>query len=531
MGRYVNPGNEGFATIVRSEYVDKTGLVSLFDGSLDSMDKLVLVSRPRRFGKSYSAQSVAAFYSCGCDSRALFEGRAVARRPRWDARLNKLNVVLLDMTEVIQAVGVDDVASGVARMLLPELRQIVADAGDRAAGGGDVLTSALMDVVEATGRKFVFVIDEWDAPYRLARDNKPAQDAYAEWLRALFKGGVFTPFAVAGAYLTGILPIKKYNHQSAVSDFQEYTMVKPGAYAPFVGFTQDEVDVLCGVHGLDAADVGKWYDGYDLYSKEASYSVYVPFSVMRACRMGKTGSYWPSTETYELLREYIEMDFNGLQSELVQAIGGRSLSVDPDGFQNDMTSIECRDDVLTLLVHLGYLSYDLDTGMARVPNDEVRSELARTVARSRHPKLMALVRESTQLLEDLVAMREGEVARGFARVHDRDTSPLFYNNEQALRSVVKSALISAVDEYARIEELPGGKGFADVAYLPKRGSQLPALVVELKWDKPVESAIKQIRDQGYYEPVCGLDVPLLLVGVSYDPKTKGHRCRIDLLEG
>ena len=316
-----------------------------------------------------------------------------------------------------------------------------------------------MDVVEATGRKFVFVIDEWDAPYRLARDNRSAQDAYAEWLRALFKGGgVFTPFAVAGAYLTGILPIKKYNHQSAVSDFREYTMVRPSAYAPYVGFTQDEVDALCDVHGLDVADVRKWYDGYDLYDKGASNNVYAPFSVMCACDVGKTGSYWPSTETYELLREYIEMDFDGLQSELVQAIGGRSLSVDPDGFQNDMTTIECKDDVLTLLVHLGYLAYDLDTGMARVPKDEVRAELARTVARSRQPKLMALVRESAQLLDDLVAMREEEVARGFARVHDRDTSPLFYNNEQALRSVVKSALISAVDEYARIEELPGGEG-------------------------------------------------------------------------
>ena len=195
-----------------------------------------------------------------------------------------------------------------------------------------------------------------------------------------------------------------------------------------------------------------------------------------------------------------------------------------------MTTIECKDDVLTLLVHLGYLSYDADTGMARVPNDEVRAELARTVARSRHPKLMALLRESTQLLDDLVAMREEEVARGFARVHDRDTSPLFYNNEQALRSVVKSALISAVDEYACIEEFPGGKGYVDVAYLPKRGSQLPALVVELKWNKPVESAIGQIRSRGYYEPIRGLDVPLLLVGVTYDAKTREHRCRIDLLE-
>ena len=529
MGRFVNPSNEGFATILRSEYVDKTGLVRLFDQTLDSMDKLVLVSRPRRFGKSYAAQSIVAFYSCGCDSRGLFEGLEVSRHPGWDANLNRLNVISLDMTGLLQAVGVDEVVPGITRALVPELRAMVPDAGSSAAGEGDLLKSAIMDVVMVTGKKFVIVIDEWDAPYRLAQGNKVAQDAYAEWLRALFKDNTFTPAAVAGAYLTGILPIKKYNHQSAVSDFRERTMVKPGPYAPYVGFVQAEVDALCASYGLDIADVRKWYDGYELHDHGDVYSVYAPFSLMEACKLGRTGSYWPSTETYELLRDYIDMDFDGLQTQLVQTIGGRSIPLDPDGFQNDMTSIEARDDVLTLLVHLGYLSYDADTGMARVPNDEVRFELARTVSRSRHPKLLALVRESDQLLADMIALDEDAVARGIQRVHDRDAAPLFYNNEQALRSVVKTALLAAVDEYARIEEMPGGKGYADVAYLPKRGSQLPALVVELKWNRPVESAIEQILEQGYFAPLRGLDVPSVLVGVTYDAKTREHTCQIEVL--
>ena len=527
MGRYVNPGNAGFSGIVRKEYVDKTGLISLFESTLNTPDKLVLVSRPRRFGKSYAAKMLIAFYSCACDSRDLFEGRAVSLAPGWDANLNGFNVASLDMSEIIQSSGADDAAGGATRMLLSELREILPEAGLRDKGYGSELTSALMDVAHATGRRFVFVIDEWDAPYRLAAGNKVAQATYADWLRALFNSNTFTDEVVAGSYLTGILPIKKYAHQSAVSDFQEYTMVSPAQYAPFAGFTEDEVVCLCERHRMDLNDVRRWYDGYDL---RGAGHIYAPFSVMRACERGETGSYWVTTEAYESLRPYIEMDFDGLQPDLMRAVGGQSLRVDPSMFQNDMTSIQTRDDVLTLLVHLGYLAYDSRSGTARVPNDEVRAELARAAGRSKHPKLVALMRESTQLLEDVVALREEAVAEGIARVHERDCAPLFYNNEQSLRSTVKSALVAAIDDYARIEELPGGRGFADVAYIPKRGSMLPALLVELKWDKPIEAAIAQIHTKGYPEALRGLDVPIVLVGVTYDPKTREHACTIEVLD-
>ena len=181
MGRYINPGNEGFAKILRSRYVDKTGLISVFDSSVDTSEGLVMVSRPRRFGKSYAAQALAAFYSCACDSRALFEGFEVSRREGWDTHLNKLNVVKLDMTEIIELAGSADVVPTLRDVLLAELREVIPGAGARHVGGGSPLKDALWDVVKETGTKFVFIIDEWDAPYRLAKAEKAAQDAYAEW--------------------------------------------------------------------------------------------------------------------------------------------------------------------------------------------------------------------------------------------------------------------------------------------------------------------------------------------------------------
>ena len=532
MGRYVNPGNDGFAGIVEDEYVDKTGLVSLFDSALNTTRGLVMVSRPRRFGKSYAAQSLAAFYSCGCDSRALFEGLEVSRREGWDEHLNKYNVLQLDMAEIMQSATDADAVAAVTEVVVPELRELVPDAGSRAIGPKSLLADALYDAVRATGRKFVFVIDEWDAPYRLAQGERAAQDAYAEWLRALFKSNTLTPVVVAGAYMTGILPIKKYAHQSAVSDFDEYTMVDPGRYVSYVGFTEAEVGRLCAEHGLDLADVRRWYDGYDLPAfapgptEPTHVGIYAPYSVMRACARRRTGSYWPSTETYQELRRYIDMDFEGLQGDVLRAIGGEELRLNPDRFQNDMTSIASRDDALTLLVHLGYLCYDIGTGRARVPNEEVRRELRNAVEASRHARVARVVRDSMLLVEDVLARDEDAVAAAIGRAHDAACAPIHYNGEQALRAVVKAALVAAVDEWACVDELPSGRGYADVAYLPRAGSGRPALLVELKWDQPVRAAAEQVLARDYPQVLRDLGVPILVVAVTYDAKTKEHACRI-----
>jgi hypothetical protein len=532
MGRYVNPGNEGFRQILSGRYVDKTGLISLFDSTLETSEKLVMVSRPRRFGKSFAAQSLVAFYSVGCDSRGLFEGRDVAEREAWDEHLNTYNVLCLDMTEVMQSAEGTDAPSEVARLALPELRELVPSAGERDAGYPNELASALWDVVQATGRKFVFVIDEWDAPYRLVQDDKKAQDAYADWLRSLFKSGTFTPVVVAGAYMTGILPIKKYAHQSVVSDFDEYTMVDPAQYAPYVGFVDAEVEGLCAAHGLDLADVRRWYDGYDLPAfgarpgEPATVSVYAPYSVMRACTRRRTGSYWPSTETFEELRHYIDMDFDGLQGDVLRAIGGEELRLNPNKFQNDMTSIASRDDALTLLVHLCYLCYDIGTGRARVPNEEVRRELRNAAEESRHPRVARVMRDSLRIVENVLAHDEEAVAAAIGRAHDAACAPIHYNSEQALRAVVKAALVAAVDDWTCVDELPSGHGYTDVAYLPRHGSGRPALLFELKWDKPVSAAVDQVLNRDYPQVLRDLGLPILVVAVTYDAKTKQHACRI-----
>ena len=290
------------------------------------------------------------------------------------------------------------------------------------------------------------------------------------------------------------------------------------------------MDALCQTYDLALEEVERWYDGYKLCFRKTAFDVYAPYSVMRACQRGKVGSYWVSTESFESLRKYIDMDFDGLQGDIVRAIGGEGLSVNTRKFQNDLASLHGKDDVLTLLVHLGYLYYDAESERAYIPNEEVRGELRTAVEESSHEQVARIMRDSIQLVEDMLAMDEEAVAAGMQRAHDETCTPLLYNSEQSLRAVVRSALIATADNWARIEELPSGRGFADVVYLPRRGSGHPALLVELKRNKPVESAIQQVKERNYPQALDGLGVPILLVGITYDAKTKEHVCMIDKLE-
>lgn len=234
-----------------------------------------------------------------------------------------------------------------------------------------------------------------------------------------------------------------------------------------------------------------------------------------------------SSEAFESLCLYIDMDFDGLQQAIVQAVGGASVRVDTGTFENDMHELASRDDVLTLLCHLGYLAFDSASRTAHIPNEEVRAELRRAVGRSRHAAIARIVRESDALLRATWDMDEDAVAKGIAHAHDGGCAPVFYNDEQSLRAVVKSAYIAAIDRYATIEELPSGRGLADVVFLPKRGDLAPAIVVELKWSRSPGTAMEQIRNRDYGRVLRDWDGPTLLVGITYDPKTKNHVCRIE----
>ena len=524
MGIYLNPGNKGFQEMLQSEYVDKTGLIALVNMTVGTTQKLTCISRPRRFGKSYAARMLCAYYDCSCDSRELFDDKEIAKTDGYLRHMNQYHVVNLDIAGFL---------SEAARVNIPLLNvpNMIADAvyGELIEGypelEGKSLTDAMIVCVEKSGKEFVFIIDEWDVLIREAKGDTAAQKKYLNLLREWFKNSSFTPKAVAAAYMTGILPIKKDGSQSAISDFWEVTILDPGRFAEFTGFTENEVRSLCGKYGMDFEEVRQWYDGYDF---SGHGSIYNPYSVMCAVREQKCRSYWRRTSAAESLMTYINMDFEGLQEIVARLISGEEIEVRTNRFENDFETFRSRDDVLTLLIHLGYLTWNEEEGTAHVPNEEVRAEFEQILEGTGvSRKWMELIGRSGKLLEDTVAGNAEAVTKAIEEIRETQYAPTFYNDEQALRYVIKFAYVAAIDQYLKVEELPSGKGIADVVYLPKRKSLLPALVVELKWNKSAGGALQQIKERKYPAVLEDYGGEIVLVGINYDAVKKEHSCVIE----
>jgi hypothetical protein len=519
VGDFLNKGNAGFQEIRKGTYVDKSGLIAFINNTIGTTSKLTCVSRPRRFGKSFAAKMLCAYYDKSCDSRSLFEDLEIAKTPDFLEHLNKYDVIYVDMTTLIgECECVKDSVKYMQNVIIEDLSKAYPQVEV-----SPILSKMLLNIKEATGNKFIFIIDEWDALFREAKDEEETQKEYIQFLRVTFKGSR-TAQTIEAAYITGILPIKKYGTQSAMTDFLEYTMLEPEPLEQYVGFTEQEVQELCSKSELKFSDVQHWYDGYNIGN---NVHVYNPKSVMEALTRGKIRNYWTKTETYEALKIYIDMNFDGLKETIVQMLGGAHCIVNTIKFQNDMTNVKSRDDVLTLLVHLGYLAYDADEKKVYIPNEEIRQEFISVVEDGSRKELAKLIKTSDRLLAATLEGDEELVAETIEAAHLAGCAPGFYNNEQALRSVIRFAYISCVDEFLRIEELSSGKGYADVVYLPKKGSDLPIMVVELKWNKTVAGAIEQIKERKYPQVFEDYGSNILLVGINYDEKNKKHTCVIE----
>lgn len=371
MGVYLNPGNAGFAEALRSKiYVDKTGLIAYTNEVLGTKQKNVCVSRPRRFGKSMAAEMLAAYYSRNCNSREMFAGLEIAEDASFESYLNQCDVIFVNVQNFLSRAGsAEKMMDCLQEAILEELREAFAGKIDEKETH---LATALEKLYSEEQAGFVFILDEWDCIFREKKNDIDVQTRYLDFLRNLLKDRMYVKLA----YLTGILPIKKYGTHSALNMFDEFSMMNPGFLERFVGFTEEEVEGLCARFKMDFKEVQVWYDGYCF---EENMHIYSPKSVVDAMRRRRIGSYWTQTETYDALKIYIAMNFDGLKDAIVQMLGGNRIRINPRTFQNDMSTFKQKDDVLTLLVHLGYLAYDANRSEVYIPNREVEMEFTNAV--------------------------------------------------------------------------------------------------------------------------------------------------------
>ena len=532
MGVYLNPGKTAFEEAINSEiFVDKTEMILFLNTLVRTKQKYVSVSRPRRFGKTMAADMLCAYYDRKADSRSMFEKLKVAKhtesneKDKWDKYLGQFDVIRIVMTKFFKT-GIT-AEKALSNMQLAINREIKKAYPDKDFIDDNDLILTLDDAYSEDNKQVVIIIDEWDAVFRAIPNDKAGQTKYLDFLRDLMKDKPYLSLA----YMTGILPIKKYGKHSALNMFDEYSMTHPMELAPYTGFTELEIKDLCKTHDMDFKEISNWYNGYivsgkipiefrELYRQREyekhKFPIYSPLSVVKAVHSGKIMNYWNKTETYEALAEYIRMDYDGLKEAVAILMDGGRVKIDTSTYQNDMVTFYWKDDIMSLLIHLGYLSFDDETSEVFIPNKEILDEFKTSTKSAEWVSTFKSFELSQKLLKATWEADADKVAELLEKAHDKAGNKT-YNDEAALSYAVQYAYYAEQKYYTTILELDSGKGYADIVYLPSPTyPDKPALLIELKCNKSAEGAIAQIKRQNYPERLEHYKGNLLLIGINYD---------------
>ena len=522
MGMIVNPSNGAFLTMLNSMiYVDKSLIIRELNKIVDTRNRFVCVSRPRRFGKSMAKGMLMAYYSRGCKSHRQFKNLKISQDLSYRKYLNKFNVIALDCvnyTDYLFEKGKKSFVSVITRKVFDEM---VEEFPDIDFSKCQNIADCIIQVYKKTGIKFVILIDEYDLPIRAELPDVLFQK-YLNLLLSLFKSET-TMEAIALAYITGILPIVREKTESKLNNFDEYTFLEPANLSEFTGFTEEEVEELCNKYNIDFQECLNWYEGY------TANGIHIcnPHAVVQAITKRVFKSYWSATGTYETFAPYIKGDYQGIKQDLIKMLAGGSVPVKITQFTNTLTGINTKDNLYTFLLHTGFLAYNADDKTCRMPNLETQDIWGAALENTESFRVIGeFVRNSEFLLKATLAKDGDAVASALEVMHTEVTSNMSYNHEQSLQSAIDIAYMFARTYYSLFNELPTGKGYADVVFVPLYPNW-PAMIIELKRKSSTESALNQIRRKEYSRHLAHYKGKLLFIGVNYDDGgDKKHTCEI-----
>ena len=547
MGCILNPvdGNT-FVELVEAKdigiFVDKTDFISKTNVRLNTAGKLLSLTRPRRFGKTVTAHMLLAYYSKEYEGHKIFDELEIANISNYTEHLNKYDVIYIDMNTIDglfdnysnqkeKVEGVNDLVDYLEYSIINELKlnNEFSECLEKHQVENTGLLKALSTLRNHLNTQFIFIMDEWDLIYRDYRNDTKLQEDFIELLRGLFKSdGGKACFALA--YLTGILPIKKYNSQSALNNFDEFNMLSSGDLAPYFGFTEEEVaDIVkspdCKV---SHQNLKEWYEGY----KIKGIDIYNPNSVCKAVSRNECISYWSKTSSNEEIVRLINMDFDGIKEDIINLIEGDEVTFSCANFQNDMVTLKDKNDVFSLLVCLGYLgcaeTKNQFRKVAYVPNAEIKAVLLDIVREQNWYERIETIKRSENLLKAIKELDGTTVATIIQDIHNSSAvSLLDYNDEESLTYCVMTGLLwSTLDDYSYHREDQAGKGRVDLVYEPLTRRH-PLILIEFKYDGSAEEAIAQIKKQEYFKRYTGQYRNIIIVGINYSTKTKDHQCLIE----
>ena len=523
MGIYVNPSEALLRMSVNSRiYVDKSMILDELNQLLNTEDRFVCVARPRRFGKTMAGNMISAYYGKKANSRPILEKLKIGQMPDFETYLNAFNVIKLDVNGFYSNSNRNE---DIVPLFTDKVRrELKCEFPECDLEDSDLLPDCIEKIYSKTGEQFVVILDEYDV---LVREQVKASifDPYLAFLNGMFKNVNLAP-AFALVYLTGVLPIVRDKIQSKLNLFTEYTMTESRQLSEFVGFTEEETRTLCEQYNMDFEECKRWYNGYKLDFLDNTWEIYNPKSLVQAVTTRKCGNYWTKTGSYDSIKIYISMNFEGIKDDVKAMIAGGSVDVEVDKFLNTMTDFHSKDAVFAYLIHLGYLAYDSTTKQCYIPNHEIRSEWIYAIENdSDYAKAIEIVNNSKILLDKTVEGDAHAVAEALSAAHEQLMSKQRYNHEACLQSAIRFAYFYATSRYTIISELPAGKGYADVVFIPYIPN-VPAMIVELKRNKSTGAALQQIENKQYFNVMDKYQGDLLLVAVNYDETTNVHTCEI-----
>jgi len=541
MGGFLNRGNINFKKDLNKPiYVDMSDMIGLLNARIDTYP-YICISRPRRFGKSMMANMLRAYYDCSVDSSSLFEGLAIENDPSFRKHLNQYNVIYMDIAACGAARNVQETMTYIEENIFLDVEVEVYEKHPsrllKTYLDNKDLNNVLREVTMLTGRGFVFIIDEWDYLFRKLPDDLEGHKDFQHWLSGFLKG---QDEYVSLVYMTGILPVKTYGSESILNMFSEKSVVNAGDFARFTGFTEDQVKELCTEYDKSFETMKEWYDGYTVNG----VSVYNPNSIVCAIMEGAYQSYWSESSSFEDVKYYISMNYDGLKEKVASLLSGIRIEVDMRSYTFRLNHFKSSDSVLASLVHLGYLTFESrdddgqmeeeqdepKLGYVKIPNKEVRGQFELAVkGDQQYQRLFEALYRSESLLDATLAGDEKKVAEEIERAHEHFTSIIKANDENSLACVIGNAYYTAVSKYAVFNEFPSGKGYADITFIPLEGTSDPPMIVELKYNKTAETAIDQIKSRNYQGKLSDGWKEIILVGINYDKenRTEPYTCRIE----
>ena len=515
--------NNSFTELANYKYfVDKTEMIEKLNDSIDSPDKYICITRPRRFGKTINAMMLACYYSKKSDYKNLFDKTKISKSESYLKYLNKYNVIYMTLNELPSLdCNYKEFIGRYIKLLLEDLKEsfsnIIKKINIKELSLSDILTQ----VYNETGEGYIFIIDEWDYIFNNKLFSQEDRENFLVFLKDLLKDKAYVELA----YMTGVLPIAKYSSGSALNMFREYNILNDVKYSRYFGFTSEEVEYLCKKQDkVKLEELKAWYDGYKSFSGE---DIYNPRSVLHALSDGVCQSYWTNTGPMDEISYYIENNVEAVRDDIVRMASGIPVNIYLEGYGVEKISLNTREEILSAMTVYGFLSYCDET--LEIPNKELRLRFDYALKNHQMGEISKLVLKSNQMLEATIKRDTKTMEEILQEAHDINIPVIKYNDENSLACVITLVYLSARTKYKIIREMPAGIGFADFIFFPndKNNKTRPGIIIELKKDTTPEEALRQIREKRYDLALREYASPKLAIGIAYDSKTKTHKVKIE----